>query len=356
MTVRPWTTRLSSFVPEWLARRPGLEWAFKFLWAIAFMVDRGAQVSLEGMRAGWPGYDARTDNFPLLGQSRGLVMGEEESASSFGRRLRSWLTLAQDLGGDGGLVLALHFWLATSPMVRLWSRNGKCTTCCAGSFTLTTGSTSVTASSSQTTILLAGDSVVFQPGPTTPFTIASVSGTSIVLELPWTGGNFATAACVVRRAGIMGGWSGAGALSGYGLNWDSLSNPERAEWWWETWLVIYSTEFGSSGTLGARSTGYNSPAAEQSATGQYYGIGHLCTRVQYDTIRGLVQTWKGQHATVRWIVWCSDSTLFDPLNPTKTGNPDGTWGEWSYLTTIGGTTSKFCTLNTTACRFWKAQN
>ena len=353
--VRPWTTRIANFIPSWLARRPSFQTGFKFLWTVAFWCDVGIESALQLMRAGWPGYDGRTDNFALLGQSRQLLLGESEAAPSFGLRLRYWLLSAQDMGGDAGLAFQLHFWLGNAPRVRIWSRNGRCTTVCQGSFTVANGSTSVTATDSQDGILEVGNTVTFQPGPPTAYTIDTVSGTAIALTEPYTGPSTTYSACCTQISGVLGGWSGPGALSGYGLNWDSISNPERAEWWWESWIVIYPDDFGSAGTLGDRSTGFNSPTAEQAGTGEVYGIGHLCTRLQHDTIRGLVAIWKGQHATIRWIIWTSNGALFDPLNPGESGNPLGTWGSWSYLTTIGGVTSKFCGLNT-SCRFWKAQN
>jgi hypothetical protein len=139
----------------------------------------------------------------------------------------------------------------------------------------------------------------------------------------------------------MGGWSGPGELSGYGLNWDSISNPERAQYWWDNWIVVYPDEFPATGTFGAR-TGGNVPMNNPSL-----GIGHLCTRLQVSTIRGLVYRWKGQHIVVRWVIFTTDQALFNPANPGYAGNPNGKWGTWGYF----NGTSTVTNLNS-ACRFW----
>src|SRR5580692_3256637 len=266
---RPWIVRLASAVPAWLQNRPGLQVGYKILWAWMLVLDRATQAALEGVRAGWPGYDGRTDNSALLGTSRGLLQGETETATAFQARLRNWITLSTELGGDPRMALELYTYIGNNPTIRIWTRNGRCTTCAGG--------------------------------------------------------------VVTRVTGVNGGWTGPGALSGLGLNWDSLSNPERAEYWWDTWIIICPSEMPSAGTLGNRlnldgSSGSNSPAG---AAVQGLGIGHLVTRSQVSAILGLVRKLKGKHVNVRWIVWTNDTTLFDPANPTATGNPDGAWGSWA---------------------------
>lgn len=291
--VRTWMARMDSIVPVWMRNRPRFKTAAKFLFVHAFMVDVAIQAAIEGVRAGFPGYDSRTDNLSLIGQSRGLLQGETQTAANFSADLRNWLALTADMGGDVGCAMRLHKWLGDSPMVRIWTRNGRCTT-------------------------------------------VDASGN------------------VSQVSGIKPGWIGPGPLSGYGLNWDSVSNPERAGWWWNSWIVIYSADFPPAGTIGARAGSSTIPANVATGLGSQ-GIGHLCSRTQVDTVLGLVRLWKGLHAVIPWIVWAPvGSALFDPSNPTAAGNPDGCWGSWGFFGPDPGGTGVRATwshLNST-CRYW----
>ncbi len=296
VNVRPWNIRIAEFIPVWMANRPNLQFFAKYLFTFAYLSDIATQSALEGIRAGFPGYDSRTDNFPLLGQSRGLLQGETETAVSFASRLRAWLQTAEDMGGDAGLAAYLHVWIGDNPMVRIWSRNGRCTT---------------------------------------------VSTTGVVSQVSM----------------VAGGWTGPGPLSGLGLNWDSVSNPERAEWWWDSWIVIYSADFPSAGTIGARAGSSTIPANVTTGLGSQ-GIGHLCSRTQVDTILGIIKSWKGQHAILPWVIWAPvGSPLFDPANMTQAGNPDGCWGDWSFFGVDpggSGVRANWPHLNPT-CRYWGPQ-
>jgi hypothetical protein len=110
------------------------------------------------------------------------------------------------------------------------------------------------------------------------------------------------------------------------FDWDSQSNPERATYWWDSWIVIFTSTVPSGyyvfnqGTWGAADSG----AAWNATSG--WGLGS--TMLENDTIRGLVSVWKGLHANCRAIVWCPDNTLFQPSTPIASGNPNGWWGKW----------------------------
>lgn len=118
-------------------------------------------------------------------------------------------------------------------------------------------------------------------------------------------------------------------------DWDSLSNPERAGYWWDLWICVYPTQWADQGTWGdGRLWGRNHGDA---------GIGHLTSRVEYDAIRADVEQYKSAHSHVRAIIWTSDATLFDPTDPTT--QPDGTWGRWKP---VGGTGR-----NVTTCKYWE---
>lgn len=121
-------------------------------------------------------------------------------------------------------------------------------------------------------------------------------------------------------------------------DWDSVSNPERAGFWSDIWIVIYPTQWAASGTWG---------------DGRFWGardsgIGHRVTRAEYDAVRGIIRTWKGAHTRVRCVIWTSDTALFDPTSaPSK---PDGTWGKWGRYVAGSYVASG---RNTTTCRYWE---
>jgi hypothetical protein len=125
------------------------------------------------------------------------------------------------------------------------------------------------------------------------------------------------------------------------FNWDAVSHPERAGYYWDFWIVIQPTEFGQNNPPGGAP-----PYSAWEGPSQNLGWGHECTRLQLDTVRGLVGWWKGEHMNCRAIVWSYDATLFDPAHPYLPGDPDGTWGLWYKR--YDNTPSR----NLISCRFW----
>ncbi len=119
-------------------------------------------------------------------------------------------------------------------------------------------------------------------------------------------------------------------------DWDSLSNPERATFWWDEWIVVYPTEWADNGLWG---------------DGRFWGardsgLGHQVTRPEEDAVRGIIAYTKSAHTNVRAIVFTSDAALFDPTNPATC--PDGYWGRWSK----DSAGSRVAARNTTTCRYW----
>jgi hypothetical protein len=99
-------------------------------------------------------------------------------------------------------------------------------------------------------------------------------------------------------------------------DWDSVSNPERAGFWSELWIIIYPQVWAQRpGTLGGL------------IGDDGYGIGHLAPHVNADQVRTIIATWKGAHSRIRAVLWTSDATKYDPGNPSSL--PDGHWGQWS---------------------------
>ncbi len=121
-------------------------------------------------------------------------------------------------------------------------------------------------------------------------------------------------------------------------DWDSVSNPERANYWWDLWICVYPMQWSNSPFLnaGGRKLGENGTAT----------IGTTATRQEADAIRGLVDQHKSAHSHVRAVIFTTDETLFDPTDPTT--QPDGEWGDWSGKGSGSRTVSH---RDVTSCRY-----
>lgn len=122
-------------------------------------------------------------------------------------------------------------------------------------------------------------------------------------------------------------------------DWDSVSNPERAGWWSDLWIIIYPCEWPVTGATLAGLVG-------TWGTSQGFGTGHEVPRAAVDAILGLVRQWKGAHTFLQSIVWSYDATLFTPGGPNL---PDGRWGKWYKLS---GSTCLPSRIATGALRYW----
>lgn len=101
-------------------------------------------------------------------------------------------------------------------------------------------------------------------------------------------------------------------------DWDSVSNPERANWWSDLWIIVYPCEWPITGfDLGAL----------VGVWGTYdgAGTGHGVPRAAVDAILAILAQWKGAHCWCQAIIYSYDPTLFVPGSPVS-GDPDGTWG------------------------------
>jgi hypothetical protein len=279
--VRGFRHSLVSFVPPWLALRPGFRFGFSVLFVLAAACDVAMQAILQGTRAGWPGADGRTDNLSAIGFTRGLVQGETETATHFQGRLRAWLSTQAQAGSDVMLATQIHEWLGNNPQVRIWTRY-RCTT-------------------------VNADGTIRFPQP------------------------------------------GDGVL-----DWDSISNPERQSSVGDDWIVIYPDENTYAPNINASPRTGVIPSTDPRRA---VGIGHLCTRVQRDTVLALVNTWKAAHAHINMIVWTTNAALFDPANVSEAGNPDGKWGRNSFwgacpAGTVGSGIGTWPSRRRVDCRYW----
>lgn len=106
-------------------------------------------------------------------------------------------------------------------------------------------------------------------------------------------------------------------------NWDSVSNPERASWWGDIWIVIVPSPYAVYANLAAWSGVWGVPNST--------GLGHAVPQSDVDNILSTVSTWKGLHNYVQAIIWTTNTVLFVPGSLSASGNPDGTWGTWSKV-------------------------
>lgn len=120
-------------------------------------------------------------------------------------------------------------------------------------------------------------------------------------------------------------------------DWDSVSNPERASFWSELWVIVYTPPWPKAPPLSGRAlvVGPN-------------GFGHDAPPAESTMIRALVGDAKAGHTYVRTIIWSYDPTLFDPAVPSSC--PDGTWGQWDDgNNTLRGPSGR----DVVNCRYWE---
>lgn len=122
-------------------------------------------------------------------------------------------------------------------------------------------------------------------------------------------------------------------------NWDSVSNPERAGRWWNTWVCVYPDPWARPPVLGS---------GRILGDGSGHGIGHLVTRQEVDAVKAEVEQYKSAHTHVVAIIWTTDATLFDPTNPAT--QPAGDWGYWS---TRGSGARVASGRGNSTCRIWE---
>jgi hypothetical protein len=121
-------------------------------------------------------------------------------------------------------------------------------------------------------------------------------------------------------------------------DWDSVSNPERAGYWWNLWACVYPMQWSDSPVLdvGSRILG-DTPNL---------GVGCTATREEHDAIVGLVRQHTSATSHMRAIIFTTDATLFDPTSPGT--QPDGEWGDWGGKGSGSRTVSH---RNVTSCRY-----
>lgn len=254
---------LSSFVPEDLSNRPGLDVGFKALWTWALFADLATEALTQGIASWFPGLgtpSART----MLAENRGITRGPGELSAEFDERLRTWLVSTAEKGQTLGLLRQIQAYVPGRPKVRGITRSGHWVT-------------------------------------------LDTDGTVTVETSAWT--------------------------------WDELLLPERAAFWSNLFVVVYTSAWDLQDACGTgKKVGVNE------------GAGFKISRSQAQELRALIREWKAARTRVRCVIFTSNAALFDPLNPASV--PDGTWGRWGKPGGAGyNPTSARVRARTTACRY-----
>ena len=109
-------------VPEWLSNRVGLDVGYRLAWAILSPLDALFETMYQGVLAGRPG--ANYTSLGLIGRSRGIVRGADDTDEDYAERLREWLDTWRQAGRAECLARQLHEVLPGRPRVRVASRLG----------------------------------------------------------------------------------------------------------------------------------------------------------------------------------------------------------------------------------------
>ncbi|WP_437958603.1 hypothetical protein WME76_02335 [Sorangium sp. So ce119] len=138
---------------------------------------------------------------------------------------------------------------------------------------------------------------------------------------------------LVTRSGLWWTLDPSGELSWHradpnNWDWDSNTDPEAAGNWSDFWIIVYAPSFGDAGNW--------SPSDGQ-AWGPDLAFGVDATTGTIDSIKRLVQQWKGAHTRCVCLIVAYDASSFDPAAaPGAVGMPDGNWGRWSKDDGSGG--------------------
>lgn len=111
-------------LPRWLAERveQGKTNAFRYVAVMILVLDAAADVLIQGLLARYPRY-APPSALPLIGQSRGLVKGLDETNSEFAEYLVTWLEIRKRAGQQLALAKAIQHYLGTV-RIRVVNRAG----------------------------------------------------------------------------------------------------------------------------------------------------------------------------------------------------------------------------------------
>lgn len=260
---------IRKFVPVWLSDRPGLNVGFRVLWGVVLLFDAAIEWARQGLRAKFPGLGP-SDAMPYLGADRRTYRSPSEGDASYAARLLTWLDRWRLAGQVWQLMRELQAYIPSHPKIRVYNRAGF-------AFTLNT------------------------------------NGTTSVCKPIWVG----------QSSLLIGGpWSVNDNGCGVPVwDWDSVSHPERAGFWSEMWVVLYSAYPEVNRVVGTGTIG---------ADADTNSLRQTVTQSEVYTVKAIVDDFKAAHTRVRAVMFTSVANDFNPADVGAL-RPDGTWGEWNNV-------------------------
>ena len=116
------------YIPRWMQNRSAANGGnvyYRWLYSMIAPLDNAVDTIVQGLMAAWPGVGTSTAD-TLIGQSRGLVQGEAETAAAFEARCITWLDDFAQNGKYASEQMAreIQAFLAFSPGVTIVDRAG----------------------------------------------------------------------------------------------------------------------------------------------------------------------------------------------------------------------------------------
>jgi hypothetical protein len=264
--------------------RERLPWFLKdgrILAPIGQGMDKLTQLAIDAVRLRYPSVTPSDASLSIIGRDRRIPRAPGETPESYARRLVLWL----DLWGLAGLPLGLLYAIQSFvfpgyPQVRYVSRSGMWWTLDEGASRDATPFEAMTLPCPEV------------PGQRTPRYVPALEATP--------------------RARF---WGHEAAPNNW--DWDSISNPERAAFWWDYWLVVYPPSWTFEGEYGLDS--------EYGGTEGAWGFEEYGGT--FDTMRELVRIYQRAGAECRGVIFAPTLADFDPYAvPGDPTMPDGYWG------------------------------
>jgi hypothetical protein len=274
---------LASLMPPWLNRAYGRSFTTEGIFTI---YDFDAAIMRDALLARYPTY-APEDALPYIARDRRIRRGPHESSDAIRKRLIQWIDIWQLSGLPFGLLLSVQGFLAPwYPPVRLVTRRGLW-------YTLAEGTVG-------RMLRLQGYEAIppcpYELGPSWP-TGAPPQGEP---ERARAAGLF------TRHKAPSPNW-----------DWDSISNPENAERWWHSWLIVYPPRYPLVGNYDAGIL-YDNPDLtwgfdEPSGT--------------FTTFKAIIKDHKAERSRCVAVVFPPSLDDFPPTaDVDDPGMPDGYWG------------------------------
>jgi hypothetical protein len=282
--------------------RLGLPWfarngrAWQVLEPLGRAMDKLVQETLEAVRLRYPGV-CPEDALSIHGLCRRIPRAGGESSAAYRRRLLLWLDLWAHAGLPLGLLYAVQSFIFPGyPRVRLVARAGWW-------YTLDEGASRDLSPWEALTLPCAP----LSDGRASPYRYVPAVGASPRAKF-WL------------HLAIPSNW-----------DWDSVSNPERSESWWDYNIIVYPSGYDQQPDVYGSSTGV--------VLGSNTCWGLDTDQGTIDTLRTLVTMYQRAGAQCSGIILPPSLSDFDPSTPPGDPSfPDGYWGRPAKSDGAGGVT------------------